>query len=334
MPETDVVILKALIEARTSFVSENTLAVELGISRVGVWARLEKLRQTGFVVEAVRHRGYRLIGEPPTLNEDLIKAYLELGRSSVGLIFRDEVDSTNTEAERQLADGHLIPFAVIARRQTKGRGRMGRPWHSEDDGNLYSSFGFRPQMPPAQMQMITLWMGLCICNFINLGLGLPAMVKWPNDIVSGGRKLSGILAEARVDADRTRDLIFGIGLNVNSHMETWPPDMTAVATSLASLNKNPLKINQVTAELIQTVNNAYERYISGEYKKEIFDLWTRYDALKGHVVKGSKGKEIIVGKADGIDEHGNLLLLLENGQVQKIHAGEVSIGTRPETFAS
>ncbi|MFA5257407.1 MAG: biotin--[acetyl-CoA-carboxylase] ligase [Opitutales bacterium] len=333
MPETDVVILKALIEAHSSFVSGNTLAVELGISRVGVWARLEKLRQGGFVVEAVRHRGYRLIGEPPTLSEDLIKAYLELGHSNVELIFRNEVDSTNTEAERQLADGRPTPFAVIAQRQTKGRGRMGRPWHSDDEGNLYSSFGFRPQMPPSQMQMITLWMGLRICNFINLSLGLSAMVKWPNDIVSGGRKLSGILAEARVDSDRTRDLIFGIGINVNSHCEKWPQDMTAVATSLATLNKKPLKMNQVAAELIQTVNNAYESYVSGEYRKEIFELWTRYDALKGHIVKGSKGKDVIVGKADGIDEHGNLLLILENGQIQKIHAGEVSIGTRPETFS-
>ncbi len=333
MPETDVVILKALLESNSNFVSGNLLATELGISRVGVWARLEKLRQEGFGVEAVRHRGYRLIEEPSTLNEGLIRAYLDLAKSNVELNFREEVDSTNTEAERILAEGRATPFAVLALRQTKGRGRMGRPWHSVDEGNLYSSFAFRPYLPPSQMQMITLWMGVQLCHFISTRLELHAMVKWPNDIVSNGRKLAGILAEARVDSDRTRDLIFGIGINVNSQCTKWPEDMAKVATSLADLNGKPLKINQIASELIQTVNSAYERYVSGAYKSEIFELWNRYDALRGRVVKGSKGKTEIVGTADGIDDHGNLLLTLENGQTQQIHAGEVSIGTRPETFA-
>ncbi|MBN1402860.1 MAG: biotin--[acetyl-CoA-carboxylase] ligase [Opitutales bacterium] len=333
MPETDVVILKALLESNSNFVSGNLLATELGISRVGVWARLEKLRQEGFGVEAVRHRGYRLIEEPSTLNEGLIRAYLDLAKSNVELNFREEVDSTNTEAERILAEGRPTPFAVLALRQTKGRGRMGRPWHSVDEGNLYSSFAFRPYLPPSQMQMITLWMGVQLCHFISTRLELHAMVKWPNDIVSNGRKLAGILAEARVDSDRTRDLIFGIGINVNSQCTKWPEDMAKVATSLADLNGKPLKINQIASELIQTVNSAYERYVSGAYKSEIFELWNRYDALRGRVVKGSKGKTEIVGTADGIDDHGNLLLTLENGQTQQIHAGEVSIGTRPETFA-
>lgn len=333
MPDTDVVILKALLEANSSFVSGNMLANQLGISRVGVWARLDKLRQEGFGVEAVRHRGYRLIDEPTTINEALIRAYLEIGKSGVELVFRSETDSTNTDAERLLADGTQTPFVVIAQRQNKGRGRMGRPWHSQDDGNLYTSFAFRPQLPPAQMQMITLWMGTQLCHFISSKLALPAMIKWPNDIVSNGRKLAGILAEARVDADRTRDLIFGIGVNVNSNCSQWPKEVSAVATSLAELNGKPLKINQLAADLVYTVNSAYERYVSGAYRNEIFELWNRYDALRGRVVRGSKGKTEIVGTADGIDDHGNLLLTLENGQTQRIHAGEVSIGTRPETFA-
>jgi BirA family biotin operon repressor/biotin-[acetyl-CoA-carboxylase] ligase len=331
MPDTDVVILKALLQAKSSFVSGNTLATELGISRVGIWARLEKLRQDGFEVEAVRHRGYRLIDEPQNLSENLIRAYLELSRSHMELMFRSEVDSTNTEAERLLAEGRQTPFVVIAQRQSRGRGRMGRQWHSTDEGNLYSSFAFRPQLPPAQMQMITLWMGLQVCHFINSKLELPAMVKWPNDIVAGGRKLAGLLAEARVDSDRTRDLVFGIGMNINGRGDKWPSDMAAVATSLAILRGKALKMNQVAAELIEVVSTGYDRYVDGSYTSEIFDLWNRYDVLRGRVVRGSRGQEQIVGTASGIDEHGNLVLTLENGQTRCIHAGEVSIGTRAET---
>jgi BirA family biotin operon repressor/biotin-[acetyl-CoA-carboxylase] ligase len=262
MPDTDVVILKALLEAGSNFVSGNNLATELGISRVGVWARLENLREDGFIVEAIRHRGYRLTTEPSVLNEPLVRAYLELGGVKVGMIFRTEVDSTNTEAERQLAAGAQTPFAVLARRQTSGRGRLGRNWHSVDEGSLYMSMGFRPQLPPAQMQMITLWMGVQICRYINDRLGLPAQVKWPNDIVSGTHKLCGILAEARVDADHTRDLVFGIGINVNSQCDKWPQETASVATSLALLGGHPLKINLVASEMIEVVSRAYDRYVS------------------------------------------------------------------------
>lgn len=328
MPDTDVVILKALLEANTNFVSGNLLATELGISRVGVWARLEKLREEGFSVEAIRHRGYRLTGEPPSLNENLMCAYMDLAGTKVDLLFRNEVDSTNTEAEKSLATGRPTPFVVIAQRQTKGRGRMGRQWHSEDEGNLCASFAFRPQLAPAQMQMITLWMGVSLCAYINDRLSLPAQVKWPNDIVSGDRKLCGILAEARVDADRTRDLIFGIGINVNSECDKWPPETAAVATSLAILKGEKLRINKIAAELVDVVNNAYNRYVSGEYRSEIFALWERFDALRGKTVRGTKGHEEIVGTANGIDDHGNLIVALADGKTRSIQAGEVTLGTK------
>jgi BirA family transcriptional regulator, biotin operon repressor / biotin---[acetyl-CoA-carboxylase] ligase len=328
MPDTDVVILKALLEAGTNFVSGNLLATQLGISRVGVWARLEKLRDEGFGVEAIRHRGYRLTGEPSSLNENLMSAYMDLAHTKVDLLFRDEVDSTNTEAEKFLASGRQTPFVVVAQRQTKGRGRMGRQWHSEDEGNLYATFAFRPQLAPAQMQMITLWMGVEICSYFADKLSLPAEVKWPNDIVSGDRKLCGILAEARVDADRTRDLIFGIGINVNSQCDKWPAEMAAVATSLSTLHGEKLRINKVAAELVDVVNKAYDRYVSGEYKAELFDLWTRFDALRGKTVRGTRGHDEIVGTADGIDEHGNLIVVTADGKTHNIQAGEVTLGTK------
>lgn len=328
MPDTDVVILKALLEANTNFVSGNLLATELGISRVGVWARLEKLREEGFGVEAIRHRGYRLTGEPSALNENLMSAYMDITGTKVDLIFRKEVDSTNTEAEKFLATGRQTPFVVVAQRQTKGRGRMGRQWHSQDEGTICASFAFRPQLAPAQMQMITLWMGVQISSYINDRLGLPAMVKWPNDIVSGDRKLCGILAEARVDADRTRDLIFGIGINVNSQCDKWPAEMAEVATSLSTLKGETLRINKVAAELVDVVNSAYDCYVSGEYKTEIFNLWHRFDALRGKTVRGTRGHDEIVGTANGIDDHGNLIVVSSDGKTHNIQAGEVTLGTK------
>ena len=82
------------------------------------------------------------------------------------LVVLDEVDSTNDEAARELAAGRPAPFAVLARRQTRGRGRFGRAWHSEENGNLYASFAFRPRVAPERMQTFTLWMGVNVCELI------------------------------------------------------------------------------------------------------------------------------------------------------------------------
>ena len=330
MQQPDVFILRSLLEASPSFLSGSKLADALGISRVGVWARLEKLREDGFEVEAVRHRGYRLIREPETLNENLVRAYLEVAGCNLDISVFHELDSTNTEAERLLAQRRQTPFAVLAREQSAGRGRLGRVWHSPGEGNLYASLAFRPNLPPAQMQMITLWLGVQVCHYVSVRLGLPLKIKWPNDLTADGRKVAGMLTEARVDADRTRDLVFGLGMNINGRCDLWPSEVSAVATSLSQLNGSPLRINKVAAELLETVLRAYEAYVNGSYRAEFAPLWERYDALRGRTVRATKGHAPLGGVASGIDEQGNLRLLQPDGSMQLVHAGEVSIGTKPE----
>lgn len=332
MQQPDVFILKSLIEAESEFVSGSKLAEALGISRVGVWARLEKLREEGFEVEAVRHRGYRLMGEPDALNENLVRAYMAVIGCTLDLVFCDEVDSTNTEAERHLALRRDTPFAVIAQRQSHGRGRLGRVWHSPQEGNLYASIAFRPNLAPAQMQTITLWLGVKVCHHVATRLKVPLKVKWPNDLVSDGRKVAGMLTEARVDSDRLRDLVFGLGMNINGNCDNWPANVSAVATSLAQLKGSALPINRVAAELLCAVAQAYDAYVAGEHVAEFADLWHRYDALRGKTVRASRGNTPISGTADGIDANGNMRLLQPDGTVQLVHAGEVSIGTNPQTL--
>ena len=114
-----------------------------------------------------------------------------------------------------LAAGRPAPFAVLARRQTRGKGRLGRAWHSESPVSLYASLAFRPQVEPGRMQTFTLWMGVNLCELLANFTGVEPGIKWPNDIVFDGRKAGGLLTEARIDADRISDLILGVGLNVN-----------------------------------------------------------------------------------------------------------------------
>ena len=327
----EIVILRELLDHGNSFVSGSALARKLGMSRVGVWAHMEKLREQGFAFRAVRRRGYQLTRRPEALNAPLVEAHLRRRVRDFSLVFLDETDSTNSEAERQLASGRPTPFAVLARRQTHGRGRFGRAWHSEANGNLYASFAFRPRLQPARMQTFTLWMGLNVCELVaNFGRLSPGL-KWPNDLVFAGRKAGGMLTEARVDADRIRDLVFGLGLNVNCPHHAWPHSLAATATSLAEQAGAPLDLNRFAAALTGRVLLAYTDFIDGDYAKTFPDLWNRYDTLRGRRITLVQGKKAFSGTAAGIDDEGSLLLRSDAGKTLRFLAGEVTVEKSPET---
>jgi BirA family transcriptional regulator, biotin operon repressor / biotin---[acetyl-CoA-carboxylase] ligase len=325
MPTPENVILREMLAREPAWVSGAVLAAKLGVSRVAVWHHMEKLRAQGFTFEARRARGYRLSARPNSLHPALIDMQLKVRPRGFTLIVLDEIDSTNDEAARQLAAGRAAPFAVLARRQTRGRGRFGRAWHSEDNGNLYASFAFRPRVEPDRMQTFTLWMGVNVCelivNFTQLAPGL----KWPNDIVFDGRKAGGMLTEARVDADQIRDLVFGLGLNVNSGPEQWPGDLGRRAVSLGELAGAPLDLNRLTAALVGRVLLAYESFVEGGHAKTFADLWHKYDVLRGRRATLLEAGRRHPGTVAGVDDQGALLLRDDHGRTQRFRAGEVTL---------
>jgi BirA family biotin operon repressor/biotin-[acetyl-CoA-carboxylase] ligase len=321
----ELIILRELLEHEASFVSGTSLATKLGVSRVAVWQHMEKLRAQGFAFKAVRSRGYQLSARPSSLNATLVTAHLAARVRSLRLVCLDEVDSTNDEAARLLASGQTAPFVVLARRQTRGRGRLGRAWHSDNNGNLYASFAFRPRLTPERMQMFTLWMGVNVCELVANFCSAQPGLKWPNDLIFDQRKAGGMLTEARVDADQIRDLVFGLGLNVNSPAGSWPQDLARRAISLSEHVKAPLDLNRFTAALIGRVLLAYERFVDGDYTKSFSDLWHRYDALRGKSVTVVEGNQRHVGTAIGIDDEGALVIRDERGRSQRFRAGEVTL---------
>ena len=325
MPTAEHIILRELLVREPNWVSGAALAARLGVSRVAIWQHMEKLRAAGFSFEARRARGYRIAARPAALHAPLIEAQLKVRPRTFSLLVLDEVDSTNDEAARQLAADRAVPFAVLARRQTRGRGRFGRTWHSESSGNLYASFAFRPRVAPERMQTFTLWMGINLCELLTNFCGITPGLKWPNDLLFDGRKAGGMLTEARVDADQIRDLIFGLGLNVNSPAGGWPGDLARRAVSLVELTGAPLDLNRLAAALIGRVTLAFQKFADGEHVKTFADLWHRHDALRGQPVVLQEGGRRHHGIASGVDDEGALLLRDERGHMQRFRAGEVTL---------
>lgn len=318
-------IIYELLRHPDGFVSGNALAKSLSISRVTIWEHLQKLKQEGFSFEAKSNQGYRLLKEPTALNPTLLNAYLKREKVSPSLVFLQSIDSTNSEAERQLASHCPSPVAVIALKQTQGRGRFGRTWYSKSPSNIYLSLGFKSDLPTEIIKTFTPWMAVQFCALLNQTFNLPIQTKWPNDLVLEGKKVAGMLAEARLDIDRIRELVFGIGLNVNTSTKKWPNDLSSSATSLKSYTHKMLNLNKITASLIANSIKAYEDFISGRYQKTFASLWETYDSLYQKKITAYEGNVVYKGKALGINSQGALRLLLPNGKMKILCVGEISL---------
>ena len=328
MSTAELVILRELLAREPNWVSGSTLAAKLGISRVAIWQHMEKLRAAGFIFEAQSARGYRLTARPAMLHAPLIEALLKVRPREFSLHVVDEIDSTNDEVLRQLAAGRPAPFAVLARRQKHGRGRFGRVWHSESPANLYASFGFRPSTTPDRMQTFTLWMGVNICELLANFTGVNPGIKWPNDILFGGRKAGGMLTEARIDADHIRDLVFGVGLNVNAAAGSWPAELAPRAVALTELASQPLDLNRLAVALIGRVLLSYQTFADGRHLDVFPDLWHRFDLLRGRTVTLLEGGRQHHGVVIGVDDEGALILRDSHAKLHRFRAGEVTLEKR------
>ncbi len=319
-------VLRMLLAASPYYVSGSILAQKLKMSRVGIWSRINKLRQAGLSIDASQNRGYRLAAEPDLLNQPLLEAWLKESRKSCKVFVFDEVDSTNSVTERLLANGEKAPFAVLANKQNKGRGRLGRIWHSPKGGNLYLSIGFRPDVDLIKLRSFTLWQGIQIGILLRSLTGIDDIsVKWPNDLVHKGKKLGGMLTEASIDCERVRSLVFGVGLNVNCAKSRFPKSLAKIATSIEDVKGESFRIHEIAAKIIKASLGAYRDCLKGNAEKILLDKWHEFDALADQKVAISMGKEKIVGTANGIDSSGALKVKLRNGRIRAIQAGEVTL---------
>ena len=171
------------------------------------------------------------------------------------------------------------------------------------------------------MQTFTLWMGVTICELVSKFLPVPPRIKWPNDIVFDGRKAGGMLTEARVDSDQIQDLVFGLGLNVNSPP---PPGRRTSAGGPSRSRRSrarPVDLNRLTAALIGRVLLAYERFVEGDHVDTFAELWNKHDVLRGREVTLVQGGRRRRGRVLGVDDVGSLLLRDDHGRDARVPRG-------------
>ena len=321
---TDSQILSAL-RADATGASGAELATQLGISRAAVWARIEELRRVGYEIEAGPHFGYRLVSSPDALHADDLLA--RLGKTKV--IGRDirvfqETTSTNDIVEKLARDGVKEGAVVFAESQTKGRGRLGRVWMSPPGKGLWFSILLRPNLRPVETTQLTVASATALRRAIHDVTGLTLDIKWPNDLLIGGKKVVGVLTEMSAEVDRVRHAILGIGVDVNLSATEFPPELRKLATSLKVETGETVSRPELAAAILRELDVDYARICSGKFP-EVADEWEAGCATIGRNVSVQIGGRKISGRAEALDDDGALLVRTEHGHLERIIGGDVTL---------
>ncbi len=205
---------------------------------------------------------------------------------------------------------------VTARRQLKGRGRRGRRWFDAPGDSVLLSIIIRPTAPRELFSQLSLVVSLAVAEFVRARYRVEALVKWPNDVLVGGRKIAGILAEVE---PTTSAVIVGIGLNVNQR--DLPPDIAQRATSIAMLTGDRYDVAEAAEELARAVLAGYERHMALGFE-DIRALWRKYMWGAGQWAEVHSEGRAVTGKITGIDNAGALVLRDPSGQEHAIHAAD------------
>jgi BirA family biotin operon repressor/biotin-[acetyl-CoA-carboxylase] ligase len=318
--------LLALFESCDGFVSGERLSRELNCSRTAVWKQIEKLRREGYTFEAVSRLGYRLTAKPERL--ELTKLTTSLSTKLLGRSIRllDEVASTQNEAHLWVANGAQEGSLIVAERQTAGRGRMGRSWHSPKGKGLWLSIIMKPSIPLPYTPQLTLLIAVALCRTIRLHTSIPAGIKWPNDILINDRKLSGILLESSAEDERLRYVIAGIGIGVNLVKEDYPEEIQPIVTSLLIETGRSWDRTELLCAFLGQLEELYDLYLTQGFSP-IRTLWEAHSVSLGRSVRVTTPNGTLEGTALSIDEMGALLVRLPSGEITRVFSGEVNNAT-------
>ncbi|MBW2630539.1 MAG: biotin--[acetyl-CoA-carboxylase] ligase [Deltaproteobacteria bacterium] len=238
--------------------------------------------------------------------------------------FFDELDSTNNHAVSLAGDGAGEGEVVIADCQTAGRGRLrDRVWHSPPGRNLYTSIILRPDIQPASAQGLTLVAGVAVTELLS-GY-CPVALKWPNDILAGDRKISGILTEMRIKGQNLDSVVVGIGINVNMEPTDFQEELRNISTSLKEQTSSSISRLDLTVDLYRLFEKWYRIFIDEGFIS-VRDQWIEYSDIIGKTIEVTdRGVVQRGGICRGIDSEGALLLIDEKNRTRRVLSGDVNV---------
>ncbi|MFC0014659.1 MULTISPECIES: biotin--[acetyl-CoA-carboxylase] ligase [Allobacillus] len=314
-------LIELLSNYSDRYISGERLSEQLGISRSAIWKHMNELKKDGYQIEAVRNKGYRIIGFPDELSASSIQWGLSTKWLGKNLIHRKSIDSTQFLGHDLAREDAPHGTVIIADHQTKGRGRLKRSWHSEDKHGLWFTVILRPtSLEPKDATQLTLVAAVALVEAFRQ-LGLEVKIKWPNDVFSRRLKLTGILTEMQAEQDQIEYILLGIGMNINQDQDQFPEDLREKVTSLKIETGKSYDLTQVFHEVAQRLEEKYDTFIEEGFepiKKE----WEQH-AYRLNEWLTIKTKETFQAKFVGIQHDGALLIEDELGRQTALYSAEI-----------
>jgi len=301
--------------------SGKKLARHIGVSRDTVWRWVGKLRALGVEVEGHRGTGYHLQKSADVLIPAVLRRRLEGTPFGKQIHHFFTIGSTNDVAMELGHSGESSGAVVLAEQQTAGRGRVGRPWHSEKSNGIYLSVLLRPSITPVEAPLITLVAGLAARDAVAEQAGVIPDLRWPNDLLLNGKKLGGILTEMHAEPDRVRFIVVGIGLNVNH--DAMPMELRSTATSLRIETGRSHSRTELVVRLLHHLDAAYNQFIR-QGAQAILERFAQASTYcEGKRVRVATSKETFLAVTAGLEPSGVLRVRRENGVIEPVLAGDV-----------
>lgn len=317
-------LVEMMKNAEGDFLSGEELSRRLNCSRTAIWKHIEELRKEGYRFEAVRKAGYRLVHTPDRVSAEEIKAGLTTDRFGNRIVYREQVDSTQSLAQTKAKEGAAEGTLVVADEQIGGKGRMGRPWHSQAQAGIWMSLILRPPIPLQQTPQLTLVAAVAACRAIRKETALEAGIKWPNDIFINGKKTCGILTELNAEPDRVNFVVVGTGMNVNT--ADFPDELKPVATSLRLESGRTFHRANLIRRYLNEWETLYDHYVTEGFPT-IKEEWESYDLSIGRTITVRTLNGTKKGTALALNDEGALLFKNDQGETEKIYSADIEMNT-------
>ena len=317
-------VLSMFREADGAFLSGEELARRLGVTRAAVWKAVEQLRNQGCEIESVTRRGYRLQTVGDVLSEEGIRARLR--RGDLRLRVYDAVSSTNSLLKTLATQDEPAGTALLAVRQTAGRGRRGRSFFSPSGSGLYLSLLLRPALRASEATRLTACAAVAAAEAVEELSGKDAGIKWVNDLYMDGKKICGILTEAGMDFEsgQLSYVIVGIGINLNDPEGGFPPELREIAGSVFGSMKIPEARNRLAAGILDRLAD----YAEDPASPAVFEAYRRRSFVLGREIRIlAPGCEPEPAEALDLEPDYALRVRMKDGSVRLLNSGEISIRT-------
>lgn len=323
-PQSNIVqaeVLKALMDSPGKRATIGEIYSSTGLSRSTIRETIRELRRSGIRIDS--REGYAVMSLPDSIPAPLFLSGLKSRIIGREVYSYKTIGSTNETARRMAESGAPEGTMVLSDRQTKGRGRLGRSWHSPAGLGLYFSLILRPLIPFDKVPALSLVAALSICRVTDRLAGLKSGIKWPNDCLIGMKKMAGILVEVSAELDRLSYAILGIGININQRKKDFPKKLGSTATSIAIEADRSIDRIGFLQKLIYEFEKLYNNFVRYGLRFIGPELVERSTVINRHITIRA-GKKKISGRVVGLDQNGALRMLTEKG-VRIISAGEVTL---------